>query len=252
MWNSIIDRLRKYGFLRLLLKIFSYPFYFKHKLQYKKMLKEHSVSDRFNQIYENNLWLSKETRSGEGSELNYTSPFRNWLIKKLSQLKIKVFVDAPCGDFNWMRKVIAKSNIYYSGFDIVASIIEKNKIYTNNKVNFNVANICQERLPDCDLLMVRDCLFHFSYDDINKFLKNISKIKYKYLLTTTHIVDKKFLNRDIITGDVRMIDLFSPPFNFEKKKIFDRVNDFPKGYKVPREMILFKKRDVPTAIIYDL
>jgi hypothetical protein len=252
MWYWIVAGLKEYKILKLLFIIFSNPFYFKHKLQYKKMLKDHYVSDRFNQIYENNLWLSKETRSGEGSELNYTSPFRSWLIKKLPQLKIKIFVDAPCGDFNWMRKVIAKSNIYYFGFDIVEAVIKKNKIYTNNKVNFNVANICQDRLPDCDLLMVRDCLFHFSYDDINKFLKNISKIKYKYLLTTTHIVDKKFLNRDIITADVRIIDLFSHPFNFEKKKILDRVNDFPKGYKIPREMILFAKKDVPTSIIYDI
>jgi hypothetical protein len=49
-----------------------------------------------------------------------------------------------------------------------------------------------------------------------------------------------------------MIDLFSYPLNFEKKKILDRVNDFPKGYKIPREMILFEKKDVPTSIIYDV
>jgi hypothetical protein len=98
--------------------------------------------------------------------------------------------------------------------------------------------------------MVRDCLFHFSYNDINKFLKNINKIKYKYLLTTTHIVKKNFINRDIITGDFRIINLFSYPFNFNNQNIVDRVNDYPKGHSLPREMILIEKKYVPKIINY--
>jgi hypothetical protein len=214
------------------------------------MLKQDSLKSRFNQIYEKNLWRSEETRSGEGSELNYTMSLRNWLIDNLPKLKIKHLVDAPCGDFNWMRKVVLKSSFYYSGFDIVNSIINKNKSYSNAKTKFSVANICKDQLPNCDLLMVRDCLFHFSYNDINKFFKNINKIKYKYLLTTTHIVGKNFRNRDIVTGDFRIIDLFSYPFNFNNQKIVDRVNDYPKGHTLPREMILIKKQYVPKSINY--
>jgi hypothetical protein len=214
------------------------------------MLKQDSLKSRFNQIYEKNLWRSEETRSGEGSELNYTMSLRNWLIDNLPKLKIKHLVDAPCGDFNWMKKVVLKSSFYYSGFDIVNSIVNKNKSYSNAKTKFSVANICKDQLPNCDLLMVRDCLFHFSYDDINKFLKNINKIKYKYLLTTTHIVGKNFRNRDIVTGDFRIIDLFSYPFNFNNQKIVDRVNDYPKGHALPREMILIKKQYVPKSINY--
>jgi hypothetical protein len=246
----ILEQLKKNNFFSLLRKIIYYPFNLRYRLQYRKMLKQESLKDRFNQIYQKNLWRSEETPCGEGSELNYTVPLRKWLIYNLSKLKIKHLVDAPCGDFNWMKKVVLKSSFYYSGFDIVNSLINKNKSYSNAKIKFAVANICKDQLPNCDLLIVRDCLFHFSYDDINKFLKNINKIKYKYLLTTTHIVGKNFTNHDIVTGDFRIIDLFSYPFNFNNQNIIDRVKDYPKGHSLPREMILIKKKDVPKSINY--
>jgi hypothetical protein len=247
---QILEKLKKNNFFSLLRKIIYYPFYSKYRLQYKEMLKLRSYRERFNRIYEKNLWQSKETRSGEGSEVDYTLSLRSWLTNKLTKLKVKILVDAPCGDFNWMRMVVSSSNINYFGFDIVNSIIKKNKFYSNAKTKFAVGNICKDQLPNCDLLIVRDCLFHFCYEDINKFLKNINKIKYKYLLITNHIVEKNFINRDIITGDFRIIDLFSYPFNFDNKNVIDRVNDYPKGHRLPREMILFKKKYVPKLISY--
>jgi hypothetical protein len=250
MCLHILEKLKRDNFFSLLKKIINYPLNFKYRSEYQKMLKHKSLKLRFDQIYEKNLWRSKETRSGEGSEVNYTASLRNWLIRKLPKLKVKRLVDAPCGDFNWMKKVVFKSSFYYFGFDIVNSIIKKNKFYSNAKIKFWTANICKDQLPNCDLLMVRDCLFHFSYEDINKFLKNINKIKYKYLLTTTHIVGKNFTNCDIITGDFRIIDLFSYPFNFDNKQVVDRVNDYPKGHSLPREMILIEKKYVPKIINY--
>ena len=250
-FNIIIEKLRTNSLFSLLGKIICYPFNFKYRLQYKEMLKKRLIKNRFNEIYKKNLWRSKETRSGEGSELNYTLPLRKWLIRKLKKLKIKILVDAPCGDFNWMKMIISKTNIYYFGLDIVNSVIKKNKLYSNTKTSFKVANICKDPLPKCDLLMVRDCLFHFSYKDIDKFLKNISKTKFKYLLITNHIVEKNFMNRDIITGDFRKINLFRYPFNFNNKKVAGRVKDCPKGHRPLREMILIRKKNVPMSLNYE-
>ena len=115
---------------------------------------------------------------------------------------------------------------------------------------FDIANICEDKLPDCDLLMVRDCLFHLSYSDINKFLKNIANVNYKYLLTTTHMLDKKFVNKDIKSANFRLIDLFKEPFNFDSKKVINRVDDFPVEESDAREMILICKPDVPKFIKY--
>ena len=96
--------------------------------------------------------------------------------------------------------------------------------------------------------MTRDCLFHLSYEDIEKFLKNLSSVEYKYLLTTTHHTDNDFENTNIISGDWRLIDLFSHPFNFDANRVIDRVDDYPKGHNTPRQMILIEKINVPTTL----
>jgi hypothetical protein len=76
----------------------------------------------------------------------------------------------------------------------------------------------------------------------------LSKTEYKYLLTTTHIVDQNFVNSNIQTGDFRLIDLFREPFSFDTENVKARVNDFPEGYTVKREMILVDKDFVPTHL----
>jgi len=119
-----------------------------------------------------------------------------------------------------MRFVLPKVDVEYYGYDIVRSVINKNKKTQGDKnVHFEVADICKDELPECDLIMVRDCLFHLSFEDNNNFLNNIARVDYKYLLTTTHILDKDFVNKDIITGNFRMINLFSEPFNFKSEEV---------------------------------
>ena len=91
-------------------------------------------------------------------------------------MKIKRFVDAPCGDFNWMRLVVKEIELDYTGLDIVPSVIETNvKKFSDVNTNFAVLNICEDDIPACDMIMVRDCLFHLSFEDINKFLKKSLK-----------------------------------------------------------------------------
>ena len=74
----------------------------------------------FQQIYDENRWLSCESRSGRGSTLAYTKPLRRSLAKSLRRLNATVFLDAPCGDFNWMRHVELPDGTSYIGGDIVA------------------------------------------------------------------------------------------------------------------------------------
>lgn len=79
----------------------------------------------FQQIYEENRWLSCESRSGRGSTLDYTRPLRKSLAKYLKRLNIKVFLDAPCGDFNWMQHVKLPDGTSYIGGDIVARLVDE-------------------------------------------------------------------------------------------------------------------------------
>ncbi len=249
MLKKILNKVEKDGLMALLLALVQYPFKFNHRKKYQEMLSKSDLKDRFTHVYDNNLWSSTESLSGEGSQVDYTEPLREWLITNLPKLNVNIFVDAPCGDFNWMQLVLPHLDIQYIGLDIVPSVIKKNnQLYSSNNVSFDIANICDDELPSCDVIMVRDCLFHLSFEDINKFFKNLESTNYKYLLTTTHIVKDSFVNSNISSGDFRLINLFKPPFNFNKSNVTEHVIDFPKGYSIPREMILIKKEFVPTNL----
>ena len=258
LFNRLIAKINKDGLLGLILAIILRPFTFKERIRQKEKIadlnlitEKATLKERFNLIHANNFWESKESISGNGSEIHYTEKLRNWMINVLPEYQIKRLTDAPCGDFNWMKLVVSEIEIEYQGFDIVDSLIKNNNaLYRSDKVQFDIANICEDKLPDCDLLMVRDFLFHLSYSDINKFLKNIANVNYKYLLTTTHMLDKKFGNKDIKSANFRLIDLFKEPFNFDSKKVINRVDDFPIEESVAREMILICKPDVPKSIKY--
>jgi hypothetical protein len=249
MINKLVTKFKTDGLLALFIAVLRYPSQIKKRNSYKKMLTLTNQKEKFSEIYTNNLWSSSESLSGTGSELAYTETLRKWLVSNILSLKIKDFVDAPCGDFNWMKHVMQNVDINYIGLDIVDSLIRKNKSeYGAPKVDFRVANICEDVLPACDIIMVRDCLFHLSYEDINNFLHNLATTDYKYLLTTTHKVERDFKNSNIITGDFRLIDLFSEPFNFDLNNINNRIDDYPKGYPIKREMILVEKNFVPVSL----
>ena len=249
MISRIKNKVKRDGILSFAVAAIKHPFAFRRRTVRRNMLTLSSTKDRFSEIYKHNLWSSAESSSGEGSEISYTAPLRQWLINTINSRNIKTFVDAPCGDFNWMKLVLPKVNVDYTGLDIVDSVIEENKaIHSSDKIKFEIANICEDKFPDCDIIMVRDCLFHLNYKDIDRFLVNLSKTNYKYLLTTTHKVDQNFENSDIQTGDFRLIDLFNEPFLFDKDKVTARVDDFPEGYSIEREMILVEKQFVPTQL----
>lgn len=249
VFARIQKKLERDGLRLTLLAALRKLFSFWRKISLKKVLRENSVQERFRLINQKNLWGSSESRSGRGSEIAYTENLRRWLIETIPKYKVKRLLDAPCGDMNWMILVLRKVDVDYVGIDIVEDIINLNKRhFEDSKTRFQVANICEDTLPECDMLIVRDFLFHLSYADIDRFLRNISNLRYNYLLTTTIDTGINHSNSDIITGDFRCINLFSHPFNFPKSGVIDNVNDFPDGHPMPKKMILLKKDSVPKSL----
>lgn len=250
--RKIKAKYKEVGLIKLIYLIFRYPFerinYFLKRLRWM-LLTRKDASVVFNTIYKKNLWSSSESVSGDGSEKAYTKNLRDWLVDNIPKYKITTIVDSPCGDFNWMRYVMPHVSVKYLGLDIVEELIYENKLkHSSEDISFKKLNIISEPIPNCDLLIVRDCLFHFSYEDIDKFLKNIQKTDFNYLLITTHIVDSEFKNTDIRTGDFRIINLLAHPFNFKENHIIELVKDYPDGHSNPKNMILIKKEFVPNFI----
>ena len=166
--------------------------------------------NEFDRIFIENKWNSNESLSGPGSEIKKTKNIRKMLPILINKFKINSVCDIPCGDFNWMRLIIEKIPNYIGG-DVVKELIEQNKKKYKN-INFIHIDLIKDKIPDCDLILIRDCLFHLSYKDINKVINNLKKSKIKYILTTNFVNRKNF---DIKSGGWRPICLQNKPFNWK-------------------------------------
>ena len=68
------------------------------------------------------------------------------------------------------------------GLDIVdALIVSNNKSYRNENIIFETKDICNDKIPNCDLLIVEIAFFTY-HIAIDSFLRNIYKCEYAYLL----------------------------------------------------------------------
>ena len=170
-----------------------------------------SREDLFTHIYKNNAWGGKDSVSGTGSDTSQTQQIISQLPTLLRHLEISTLLDVPCGDFKWMASVDL-DGINYIGGDIVGAIIHGNKKFERKNINFQKLDIINNALPNSDLILCRDCLVHFSINDIFLALNNMFKSKSQYLLTTTFTRRKQ--NHDIRTGQWRPLNLQIPPFNF--------------------------------------
>ena len=198
--KKIIKNLIPIWFLKLYKKIKIFKFINK------------SNKDIFTTIYNTNHWKSSKSISGTGSEISQTRTLIENLNKLIKDKNISSILDIPCGDFGWMKEVDL-SNIKYTGADIVEKIIDINKEkYLKDNLNFKVLDLTNDQLPKNDLIIIRDCLVHLSYKDIDKALKNIKLSECKYLLLTTFTNNNT--NYDIITGDWRKLNFQKEPFNF--------------------------------------
>ena len=219
------------GLLKSLVKIISTPFRLVNKMNYQKTKKdifnENSTKKRFDLIYEKNFWSSKESVSGLGSQFDNTISIKDGIRDIIKKYDIKEILDAPCGDFNWIKDVLSK-DLTYTGVDIVEKLIQKNKNLNSHKnIDFLTLDITKDKLPDSDLMICRDCLIHLSFESINSFFKNFLKSDIKYILMTIYKLKnkkKKIINLDIPDGEYREIDLSEPPFSLNEpyQKILDK------------------------------
>lgn len=118
----------------------------------------------FTRIFDRGGWTgSKESISGRGSEIGTTEVFRAQLSAWLrTHPEVRTILDAPCGDFNWIRHVPEIAARSYIGGDIVAALIaENNARYPAPGRAFREIDIIAGELPAADLWLCRDVLFHF-------------------------------------------------------------------------------------------
>ena len=176
------------------------------------------MKEVFTRIFNSNSWNGEESRSGTGSSLENTQKLLKLLEDLFSQLNAKKILDIPCGDFNWMQHFPFKKDMEYLGVDIVEDIIENNVNFygkSSHNLNFKVGDINTDLFPYADVIMVRDCLVHFKFNDIYQTLQNLKKQDYKYVLLTSFTQRPNNFNLTHV-GEWRPLNLQISPFNFPK------------------------------------
>jgi hypothetical protein len=170
---------------------------------------------KFTRLFKENGFRNRESHSGEGSTLEQTRVLRKELPKLLAELGVRSMIDAPCGDFHWMR-VTELGIESYLGLDIVGELIRRNnRLYAVDGRSFVQKNIIEDDLPRADLLLCRDCLVHLPFREALAAIRNFKRSGTRYLLMTTFTDRQK--NEDLATGHIwRTLNLCLPPFCFPK------------------------------------
>ncbi len=177
--------------------------------------------DLFKIIYDNNLWVNRNTRSGSGSDLPETPIIRIQIPELLKKINARSLLDAGCGEFYWLKEVDISFLDFYLGVDIVDEIIKNNILrYGSEKITFAIMDIRHDKLPTIDVILCRDVLQHYTDENVKKIINNIKRSGALYLLTST-FRDKKAnidpathdkVGNALVTGNGRNLEI--APFNF--------------------------------------
>ncbi len=196
----------------------------------------------FTEFYRTNAWQGDESVSGTGSSLDKTAVIRAVLPQIIRQFSITSMLDIPCGDLNWMKEIplpLAR----YIGADVVEELIAENtRRYADGSKTFLTLDLTTDPLPQADMIFCRDCLFHFSFDDISRAIANVRRSGAKFILTTTNPHFQR--NRDVVTGEWRPLNLQIPPFSFPKPLMLIDEDPSDRGHIVDQHMALWRVSDL--------
>ena len=138
------------------------------------------------------------------------------LKHELNKTRISI-LDLPCGDLQWMSYLLqTRSDIDYTGMDIVPELIDKHKRTYADKPNihFKHFDIVKSKLDGAyDFIICRMMLQHLLNDDVLKALSHFSSSDCKYFGATTFPDVAK--NEELIPlgGRLRFLNLEKPPIN---------------------------------------
>lgn len=198
----------------------------------------------FSEIMKENRWQDPDSLSGGGSNLQQTAMIRAAIPELLAKIGARSILDAPCGDFHWMR-LVDLGDVHYTGADVVEPLIDYcQRTFAADRRAFQVRNIIKDPLPTVDVILSRDCLVHLSFKHIREALRNFRNSGSTYLLTTTYT--NRTTNWDIVTGYWRPLNFERPPFNFPPPlyKIVEQSTEYGGDY-ADKTLALWRLDEVP-------
>lgn len=178
-------------------------------------------------IHDKDYWGGGESRSGKGSSIKYTKNLVPRLESLFRKYGIRTVFDAPCGDGNWAWQL---KGVEYSGGDISPNAVASARSRLDN---VEVFDITQNKLPDVDLWLCRDCLNHLKNTKIDRALANFANSNIKYMLISHHPFHHKNWDLTKEDGSYRKINFEQAPWNLHAK---DTIDDWIPGF--PRRQLI--------------
>ncbi len=193
--------------------------------------------DVFEAIYKTNYWANPESVSGDGSTLAVTAKIRAGLERVVRQYGIKTMLDAPCGDFHWMKHTNLEG-VQYTGGEIVRDLVARHQAeHGRADRKFIHVDIVEDSLQPYDLIFCRDCIMHLPSADVKKALRNFGASGSKYLLITTS--PRTSPNTDLARpGAWRPVNLAIAPYGLDKP--IELVDDDDAADASQKFMALYK------------
>ena len=188
------------------------------------------MTEYFQTIYRERVWAGQsQSRSGPGSDLEATGPFRAFLDRFLRNHELQSVVDVGCGDWTSTR-LVDWHGADYLGLDVVPELIDANRTqFGRPGVRFDLFDLATDPLPPADLVVCKDVLQHLPNDTVHAFLGKLSACRWAILVNDvlrtrrggwrtlwSHRRDSVFpVNSDIRPGEKRDLELLQPPFNLD-------------------------------------
>jgi len=192
----------------------------------KSLLRELAKLDTqtlFSEIYEKGYWGTSSRYpfySGTGShDETQTLPYVHAVKSLIAALpQSPVMIDLGCGDFNIGRQLYSQSRHYYA-IDVVPELVVHNQQHFKaDNLTFNCMDATTEKLPDADILLIRQVLQHLDNQSIKAIVDQLRG--FEHIIVTEHVPAGSFTaNIDKPPGpDNRMriksgVDISAPPFS---------------------------------------
>lgn len=184
----------------------------------------------FSQIYQGNLWHGRESLSGPGSGRAATRRVARDIEVLVRDLEVSSVLDVGCGDGYWMPDLPG-----YVGVDVAPEAVARARELHPER-RYEVLDGRRERLPQADLVIVRDAIQHLPLLDGRLLIVNILSSGATWLLASTFPGGP---NVDIAEGESYTPDLQAPPFGFAEPEftIADGYGYAGEGVRDPRKVL---------------
>ncbi len=180
----------------------------------------------FDKIYATNKW-GGVGGSGPGSSFLFTIPTRCVVQYVIDHYRVGAVFDSSCGDFTWLRFVIARNpDVFYAGNDVSDTVVNALNAEFASQTNwsFTFRDLSSPifefpRTPNVSgkrLILSRQAMQHNKVADVLTILENINNSGWDYLLASTYTTNSHNTLQASFGSLYNRINLQESPYNLPK------------------------------------